>query len=156
MRSLTKSTTLAAALLFAVTTPLWADSVAWRAPGPFPDGMDVWLPAGGSAQHDSSLRVGTLTGVEDITLIRFNLSGLPERANHAYLFLYATPYAGTSTTPINLSLITGQWHAGSVTASTQPPSTPLGQKPAPSAPGWYALDITTIYNQWRSALPSGP
>jgi murein DD-endopeptidase MepM/ murein hydrolase activator NlpD len=140
--------------LFILCSPLGearADSIVSRVPGPFPDGMDTWLPANGSAVHDTSLRVGTLTGVEDFSLVRIDLSGLPQVATHAYLYLYAIPYAGTSAAPINVSKVTSQWHSGTVTAASQPQSMLQFQYPAPSPPGRYAVEITAVYNQWRSA-----
>ncbi|MEA2839093.1 MAG: Peptidase family [Methylobacteriaceae bacterium] len=142
-------------LLLSIATSS-ADSVKPRVAGPFPEGMDTWLPStsNGSAVHDSTLRVGTLTGVADVALVRFDLSGLPQRANVAYLWLYASPYAGTTPAAMNWYRITSPWHSGTVKWATQPSSIALVQTIPPKAPGWYRLDITTTYNQWRSGSAS--
>lgn len=152
MRSTVTVAAMAFLLLCSPVVEAWADSVVSRVPGPFPDGMDTWLPANGSAVHDTSLRVGTLTGVEDFSLVRIDLSGLPQVATHAYLYFYAVPYSGTAVATMNLSKVTSQWHSGTVTASLQPQSVLLSQTAAPSPPGRYTVDITAIYNQWRSAV----
>jgi murein DD-endopeptidase MepM/ murein hydrolase activator NlpD len=128
-----------------------AELVIARKPGPFPDGMDTWLPKNGSAQHDSGLRVGILTGVEDISLVRFDLSGLPQVATRAYLWLYANGYSGTTPTAMNVSRVSSQWHAGKVTWASQPASVGWLSAIAPTPGGWYRVDVTPIYNQWRSA-----
>lgn len=127
-----------------------AESIVFRKPGPFPVGMDTWLPKNGSAQHDSGLRVGILTGVEDISFVRFDLSGLPVTANKAYLWLYANGYSGTTPTTMNVSRVSSQWHSGKLTWASQPSSVGWLSAIAPTPNGWYRIDITPIYNQWRS------
>lgn len=148
---------VAASALMSLTPARAADSIVARIPGPFPEGMDTWLPAQGAAQHDTSLRVGTLTGVEDAIFLRFNLSGLPEKAKRVDLSLYVTPYSGTKWTTMNMSRVNAQWHAGTIKWSAQPSSTSLRTLAAPKAAGWYSFDVTDLYNQWRagSSLNNG-
>jgi murein DD-endopeptidase MepM/ murein hydrolase activator NlpD len=141
--------TAVASLLLSVSPARAADSLVARIPGPS-EGMDIWLPAQGSAQLDSSLRVGTLTGVEDAIFLRFNLSGLPQRANKVNLSLYLTPYSGTTWTGMNLSNVTSQWHSSTIKWSAQPSSVLVKALSAPRAAGWYSFDVTDLYNQWRS------
>jgi murein DD-endopeptidase MepM/ murein hydrolase activator NlpD len=141
-------------ILLSICSPAAADSILSAVPGPFPDGMDTWFPKNGNAVHDTTLRVGVLAGIEDDTLVRFNLGGLPQVATHAYLTLHPVAYAGTSPTTMNVYRITSQWHSGTVGWSTQPSSillSPPSPAPAPQPPGVYRLDITAMYNQWRSA-----
>lgn len=143
------------AWLLLCTTQAWANLV-WRQPGPFPDGMDVWYGSvyNKTGVHDGKLQVGGW-GDEYDTLARFNLSGLPQVADQAIVYLYAFPKGDASTpTPINWYLITSQWHSGAVGWDTRPASVLLGSTPASPTNGWYGVNITTYYNQWRSGNSS--
>ena len=137
----------------AVTTRASATDV-WVNPAPFPVGMDTWFGSvyNTSAQHDYRLRVGGW-GDEYDTLLRFNLSGLPQVADHAYIYLYPIADDGT-TTYIMWYLLSTQWHSGVVTWGTQPAGAFLGYTAPPTVGTWYAIDFTTQYNTWRSGNPS--
>lgn len=123
--------------------------VITRTPGPFPVGMDIWYnnTTATSAQHDSKLIVGAGGGTEYNSQVRFDLSGLPVMADIAILWLYHN--SSYTTTPINWYFNTEQWHSGSITWSTQPAGFSVGTSSAPST-GWYGVNITSIYNVWRS------
>jgi murein DD-endopeptidase MepM/ murein hydrolase activator NlpD len=124
----------------------------WRTPGPFPDEMDTWFGTvyNTTAQHDTRLRVGGW-GDDYYTLLRFNLSGLPQTATSARIWLAPISDGGTLT-PINWYQIGAQWHSASVTRDNFPYSslTGLFSSVAPTLGYWYIIDITTEYNQWRS------
>lgn len=126
----------------------------WRNPGPFPDGMDTWFGSvyNTSAQHDYRLRVGGW-GDEYDSLIRFDLSGLPQVANQALIYLYSIADGGTPTY-LMWYLLSMQWHSGTVTWGTQPAGTFLGYSVPPTVGSWYAVDFTAQYNAWRSGNSS--
>lgn len=125
-------------------------------PGPFPDGMDVWFGSvfNTSSQHDGKLLVGGW-GDEYDTYTRYNLSGLPQTATQAILWFNAFPRNdGSTLTNINWYQVNGQWHAGSIAWGSQPPSTFVGSTGNVPASGWYGINITSFYNNWRSGNPS--
>lgn len=141
-------------VLFLFTTA-WANIVE-RQPGPTQNGMDVWY---GNVYYKTAIRDEKLQaggwGDQYHTLIRFDLSGLPQVADLAILWLYAFPKGDASTpTPTNWYLITSQWHTGTVGWNTQPASTWLGWRAAPPSSGWYGINFTNQYNQWRSGNAS--
>jgi len=120
----------------------------WRNPGPYPEGMDTWFGNvySTTAQHDNRLIIG---GWGDIyqTLLRFDLSGLPQTADSVYLYLNPTN-AGTPTN-INWYLITNQWQSGTVNTNTNLGGALIGTTDVPDFAYWYVVNITSIYNQWR-------
>lgn len=128
----------------------------WRNPAPYPVGMDTWFGTvyNKTAQHDNRLRVGG-DGDMYTTLPRFDLGGLPQVADRAYIWLYPI-YDGGSPTNINWSLIGKQWQSGTVGSSDFPlPSNVLffaGTTIAPTVGQWYRVEITSIYNAWRSSV----
>jgi murein DD-endopeptidase MepM/ murein hydrolase activator NlpD len=148
MRALMPLLVGAVSLLSSVTAS--AESIVSRKPGPFPEGMDTWLPKNGSAQRDSGLRVGVLTGVEDVSFVRFDLSGLPLTANHAYLWLYLNGYSGTTFTPMLVTRVASPWQANKITWANQPGTYSWFSGSAPTAAGWYRVDVTSLYPYWRS------
>lgn len=89
------------------------------------------------------------------TLLRFDLSGLPQVADGAYLWLYAINDGGTPT-DINWSMIGKQWQSNTVGSSDFPlPSNvlfPVGTTSAPTPWQWYVINVTGIYNAWRSSV----
>src|SRR3989344_5873629 len=91
-----------------------------RQPGPFPEGMDTWFGNvyNKTAVHDYRLRVGGW-GDAYVSMLRFNLSGLPQTATQAIIYLYVMPPGnGSTTTPIAWYLLSSQWHSGTVGWST--------------------------------------
>ena len=126
----------------------------WRNPAPYPVGMDTWFGTvySQTAQHDNRLRVGGWGDMYN-TLLRFDLSGLPQTATSAYLWLYAINEGAP--TNINWSLIGKQWQSKTVSTFDFPlPSNVLyfaGTTTAPTPGLWYKVGITGIYNAWRSS-----
>jgi len=123
----------------------------WVNPAPYPVGMDTWFGSyyNKTAQHDYRLRVGGW-GDWYYTLLRFDLSGLPQNATNAYIWRY-TINEGTPT-DINWYRIGAQWHSGTVTSSNFPYAslTSLFWTSAPTPGYWYITNITSEYNQWRA------
>lgn len=74
---------LVSAFLF-TTNAFAADK--WLNPAPYPVGMDTWFGTvyNTTAQHDNRLRVGGWGDMYN-TLLRFDLSGLPQVATNAYI-----------------------------------------------------------------------
>jgi murein DD-endopeptidase MepM/ murein hydrolase activator NlpD len=126
-----------------------AEAIVSRKPASS-EGMDTWLPKNGNSQRDTGLRVGTLTGVEDISFVRFDLSGLPLSANKAYLWLYANGYSGTTFTPMTVTRVGSPWQVNKLTSANQPGSYAWLSAAAPTAIGWYRVDVTSLYPSWRS------
>jgi len=131
-----------------------ADSLMTRQPGSS-DGMDVWF--GNASGYENGIRDGTLIlggggGYEYDAYLRFDLSGLPQAANQAIVWLYKysvnPPY---TTTPISWYGPQTQWQTDTVGWNNQPTLLFLGDSAtAPSSSsGWYWIDITAAYNQWR-------
>jgi hypothetical protein len=145
-------------------------------PGPS-DGEDIWTtsiysyascsgPGPGGGLYDSELRVGGW-GDEYDSLLDFNLAGLPANASSALLYVYCYSYNSGSSTPIYLDRITQFWWDWQ-TAGTgcdhqrlwwaDRPSTlqwSATALPAPALGQWYVIDITDLYNAWKSGtLPN--
>lgn len=124
-------------------------------PGPS-DGTDVWLSSkfdhGDNYGVDNEvLRVG---GWSDsyYSLLKFDLSALPEEASSATLRLYNNPDTGPGAptpTAMNLDRVDGLWDE-STGWPTRPDATLLKTMPAPGSEGWYEIDITDLYNDWQS------
>jgi murein DD-endopeptidase MepM/ murein hydrolase activator NlpD len=127
-----------------------------RQPGPFPVGMDTWFGNvyNKTAVHDYRLRVGGW-GDEYDTMLRFDLSGLPQTAYRVVFYLYGIPPGDASTpTPIKWYLLSSQWGSDTVGWNNRPNSAYVGYTPAPSGRAvWYGVDLTYYYNQWRTGNP---
>lgn len=145
------------ALLLSIFLSFGANAFAadkWLNPAPYPIGMDTWFGTvySTTAQHDNRLRVGGWGDMYN-TLLRFDLSGFPQVATNAYIWLYAINEGAP--TDINWSLIGKQWQSSTVKSSDFPlPSNVLyfaGTTPAPTPGYWYKVNITGIYNAWRSS-----
>lgn len=114
-------------------------------------GMDTWY---GSSYNKEGmptsdyLKVG---GWGDVyaSLLRFDLSGLPQQAAQAVLYLNA--FSSGTPTAIDWRLPVGSWQEATAGFYSQPPVyyQSLGTTSAPS-PGWYGINITGLYNMWRS------
>lgn len=135
---------------------IWTTSVFSYAPG-------GGGPGGGSA--DDVLRVG---GWGDLyySLLKFDLTGLPEVATDVELRMYDVSSNGGSSTPLDLYQITQDWNWQTQGTGVDherlwwadQPSAVLesvSPLPAPTAGSYYNINITTLYNEWQSgALPN--
>lgn len=123
----------------------------WLNPAPYPVGMDTWFGSvyNKTAQHDYRDRIGGW-GDQYSSLLRFDLSGLPQVATSALIWRY-TINEGTPTA-INWWKINEQWQSSTVGYTNFPWGTllSLGTTSAPSPGYWYTTNITTLYNQWRT------
>ena len=141
---------IAASLIFPLAA--FAAQIAIQ-PGPATPGMDTWLSSNynQNAQLDGKLLVGGW-GDEYDTMLRFDLSGLPLNATQAQLYFYAYPLNNKSSligTTWYLNYL--PWRTSSLTWATLPTaSLSIGTLSAPPVSGWYAVDITSIYNLWRT------
>lgn len=142
----------------AIVTPSRPD--AWK---------DIWTstvfshspisetPGGG--RPDDSLRVGGWGDTYE-SLLHLDLAGLPERAQSAILNLYCYEVVGYSNAMF-LDRITADWDwrtqgtgwdRDRLWHHNKPPSEPWGKQPLPSprAGRWYPIDVTGLYNAWKS------
>jgi hypothetical protein len=134
-----------------VNKDIWTTSVYSYAPG-------GQLPGGGRDDHQ--LLVGGW-GDEYYSLLEFDLTGLPSHASSARLELYCYQTPETTATPMYLDRITQFWDwriqgtgrdrerlwwADRPSAELWRPD-PL---PAPTGGAWYSIDITDLYNAWKS------
>lgn len=114
----------------------------------------------GGGLNNDMLRVG---GWGDLYygLIQFELSMLPANAASTRLELFMPAVTGAGTTQLFLDRITTSWDwrtqgTGSdrlrLWWADQPAATPwtAAALPAPVAGQWYSIDITTLYNAWKS------
>ena len=140
---------LALLTLFVGGNSVLADQVVFQ---PASSGKDMWLSSvyNQYAVDDNKLQVG---GWGDVyrTFLRFDLTGLPQTATSAYVYLYAYP-RGDSSTPVSMNcyVLTVDWNE-----QTQYYYTPLygyfgGTLPAPTPNSWYSINITGIYNAWKA------
>lgn len=53
-----------------------------------------------------------------------------------------------------LNKLTQQWQSRTVRLTNTPAATPIQSLTAPPASGWYFIDVTSLYNGWRSGNPS--
>ena len=140
---------LATLTLFVGQNSVLADRVVFQ-PGSSV-GKDMWFSSvyNTTAVDDNKLQVGGW-GDQYRTLLRFDLTGLPQTATSAYMYLYTYP-RGDSSTPVsmNVYVLTVDWNE-----QTQYYYTPLygyfgGTHPAPTVNSWYGINITGIYNAWK-------
>ncbi len=112
----------------------------------------MWLSSSynRTSVDDSKLQVGGW-GDQHRMFIQFDLSGLPQTATSAVMWLYAYP-RGDSSTPVAmpLYLLTTPWSETSQDYYTQLQGYSLGTVPAPTPNSWYGLNITSIYNGWKN------
>ena len=139
-----------------------------RDPGTLP-GKDIWTtsvysyaqssPYPGGGRDDGDLRVG---GWGDLyySLIEFDLAGLPPRSGptpgypfQAYIELYCHSDDSGVTVPMYLDRITSPWSWVDRLWWADRPSTASwrpGALPAPMVGGWYAIDVSDLYNAWQT------
>ena len=112
----------------------------------------------GGGLNDDRLRVGGW-GDQYYSLLRFDLAGLPANVTSAVLHLYCYHQDGGGT-PMYLERITTfwDWHIQGTGRDRERlwwadrPSTlqwSVGQIPNPAQGQWYAVDITSLYNDWQ-------
>jgi murein DD-endopeptidase MepM/ murein hydrolase activator NlpD len=109
-----------------------------------------------TAVRDGKLLVGGWGDIY-ITQVRYDLSPMPLSAIQASLwFWYTPPTGGATPTPIDWYKITGQWNPSTVGWNTMPSFAYVWTTSSPSSTtaGWYAVDITYEYNQWRKGIGS--
>jgi len=138
-------------LAYLTTTSLsFADQVIFQ-PGSS-QGKDMWLSSvyNNVAVDDDKLQVGGW-GDWYRMFIEFDLTGLPQIATSAEMWMYAYD-RGDSSMPVAmpLYLLTTPW-----SETTQNYYDPLsgyyaGTMPAPTSNSWYGLNITSIYNGWKN------
>ncbi|MGK5094520.1 LamG-like jellyroll fold domain-containing protein [Deltaproteobacteria bacterium TL4] len=88
-------------------------------------------------------------GDQYYSLLKFNLTSLPEHATSAKIYLYSIQTGGNGVTPLYLDQVTSSWN-DTTTWSTKPTSINLSELSAPIPNEWYELDITELYNKWKS------
>ncbi|MHB8710055.1 MAG: DNRLRE domain-containing protein [Minisyncoccota bacterium] len=141
---------LFAVLLFCLSFAVHADQVLFQ-PG-FSQGKDMWLSSSynQTAVDDDKLQVGGW-GDWYRTFIQFDLSGLPQTATSATMWMYAVP-RGDSSTPVSMNayLLTTAWNEQTQNYYTTLYAYALGTIPAPTPNSWYGLTITGIYNGWKN------
>lgn len=142
-----------ALFLFVVLGFVTPASAGWVCYQPDPvGGMDTWYGSvyyQGGMPNDPSLKVG---GWGDIyaSAFRFNLSGLPVSATQAAFYLYAFPASGTPAA-LNWWRPNVNWQEATASLSNPVDQTfYLGSTTAPPTSGWYGIDITSLYNSWRT------
>lgn len=116
-----------------------------------------WLPSvyyGQTLQQDDKFQVGGW-GDWYYSFIKFDLAGLPQHADYAYIYLM--PFSpGGSSTPISFSAcdVTTSWNL-SLTWNTQPSYGACWGYPAPTVGSWTGFWIgypgyLDWYNQWQN------
>lgn len=141
---------LLAVFLFCLSFAVHADQVLFQ-PGSA-QGKDMWLSSSynQTAVDDDKLQVGGW-GDWYRSFIQFDLSGLPQTATSATMWMYAVP-RGDLSTPVsmNLYLLTTAWNEQTQNYYTPLYAYSLGTVPAPTPNSWYGLTITGIYNGWKN------
>ncbi len=101
-------------------------------------------------QRDNKLQIGGW-GDTYLSLIRFDLTGLPKNADAAYLCLWALPSGAANPSQVSLWPITSPWHPDTVGWNNFP-STSQGYLWAVSSTvnAWRAYPIISWYNEWRN------
>lgn len=140
-------------VFFAIVKNCFGENLIIRQSNPT-EGMDVWF---GNASgyinpvNDGRIVLGGNGGNEWNSYIRFDLSGLPQAANKAIIWLYKYKVEGVNTTPIRWYEPQSPWQKISINWNYQPNLFLLGDNqnvPANQAEWWW-IDITSFYNNWR-------
>ncbi len=141
------------ATYFATASLSSADQIVYQ-PGPF-QGTDMWLSSvyNQTAVDEWRLQTGGW-GDEYRFLIKFDLDGLPSNATSAVMWM--VPYdRGDSSTLVGMYVYMppSDWDESTTTylQTNQGPLQYLGSVSAPTLGWWYGLNITGIYNDWKSA-----
>ena len=131
----------------------YADQVIYE-PGPV-DGVDMWLSSvyNQTAVDDWRLQAGGW-GDEYRFFIKFDVTNLPSNPTSAVMWML--PYdKGDSSTLVgmNVDRVTSSWNE-STTAYGQTSGQYVGSVGAPTLGYWYGINITGIYNNWKSGVYS--
>lgn len=132
-------------MFVAFCTPLYADQVIYQ-PGPVP-GTDVWINDTYSYNSDYGVDDDKLQtggwGDWYHFLIKFDLTGLPQTATSAELWM--VPYSrGDSSTLVGMSidLMTTNWDENTGWYNTVLNGTQVGTLSAPTPGYWYGITFT--------------
>jgi hypothetical protein len=140
-------------------------------PGP-DEGKDIWTtsvysyascsyPGPGGGAYDENLRIGGW-GDWYYSLLEFDLTDLPAYARTASLQLFCYSDNNGTPTPIYLDRIESFWWDWQTTGTgcdyqrlwwnDRPMTVPWNGilLPSPTVGDWYSIDITDLYNAWRS------
>ncbi len=117
-------------------------------------GKDMWLSSEyhNTAVDDEKLQVGGW-GDWYRMFIKFDLTGLPKKATSVIMWLYAYD-RNDSSTPVGMKLylLTSSWSETAKNYYEHFNGYYLGTVPAPKPNSWYPLNVTDIYNKWKSGL----
>ena len=131
-------------------------------PGPV-EGKDIWTtstysyaPGGGGpggGLDNDELRIGGWSDTY-LTLMEFDLVGMPQLAISARLWLYCYSSNSSSVTSMYLDRIIEPWdwdRADRLWWADRPATSQwsAGTIPAPVVGAWYEVDITDLYNAWQ-------
>lgn len=137
-------------LPFAFFFPAYADQVIYQPSSSA--GKDMWLSSyyNNTAVDDDMLQVGGW-GDWYRTFIKFDLTGLPQTATQATMFLFVADTGGTST-PVSMKpyLLTSTWNEQTQDYYDTVTGYSMGTVPAPTPNSWYGLNIASIYNGWKN------
>jgi len=115
-------------------------------------GEDMWISSvyNRTSVDDEKLLVGGW-GDAYLSFIKFDLSGLPQNATQATMWLYSATQ-GDSSTPVsmNLYLLVSPWDEQVSEYSDPLSGYYLGVAPAPPREAWYVLNISSLYNGWKN------
>lgn len=139
--------------------PLWKYGSTPQNPLPMSQDLDKvhlwdgWLPSvyyGQQFIRDTQLQVGGW-GDQYRTFIKFDIEGLPQSPD--LMALYVKSYArgdSSTTTPFALCKVGSSWNL-SLTWNTQPSfPTCWGWYSAPTPGDWWGINLTSLYNDWKS------
>lgn len=89
-------------------------------------------------------------GDEYDALIRFDVFAAPTSPTSAKLYLYSVDDTSTVCT-MYLEKITSTWDESTVRWTSRPTFSNISTIPAPTKGQWYSIDITSLYNDWKSS-----
>ncbi len=138
------------AFLSCFSFSLMADQIIFR-PNPT-QGKDMWHSSvyNNAPVNDNNLVIG---GWGDYyrSLIMFDTVKLPTVATSAVMWMYSIDPGGTSTNvPMKVYMLSKFWSETGQNYSDTLYGSSIGTVPAPKIGEWYGLNITSIYNGWKS------
>jgi hypothetical protein len=119
------------------------------------EGVDLWITdtfSYGSdyGVDDDKLQVGGW-GDQYFSLIKFDLTNAPAHADSAILQLYSFSTQNDGTyTGMYLDRLTSAWNEDIGWYNGKPSFVSQTQLPAPQPNQWYSIDVTSLYNGWKS------
>jgi murein DD-endopeptidase MepM/ murein hydrolase activator NlpD len=151
-----KITSLIFALVFALCQLVLAQSTQVTLQ-PGPEGKDLWITDTYSYNSDygvddDKLQIGGW-GDKYYSLIQFDISSAPAKADSAILYLYSfsTPNDGTYIS-MYLDRVTQPWDENTGWFNRPATVQQASILPAPTPNQWYAIDLTFLYNNWKKGL----